>query len=88
VTSSLKPTIRPHLVAEQQFATLIPPIHDQDFSKEELTMMIEFNKAYMGKKLLRVMPLISNETAYIYEELELELAPEINKTVLDIIKPE
>ena len=87
MTSSLKPTIRPHLVTKQQFATMIPTIHDQDFSKEELTMMIEFNKADMGKKLLRVMPLISNETAYIYEELELELAPEIHEKVLDVIKP-
>jgi hypothetical protein len=88
IQRKVKQTIHQHLVVKQQFSTLISPIYDQNFSVVELTMMIEFNKTDFGKKLLRVMPLISNEAAYIYEELELDLAPEINEQVLDIIKTE
>jgi len=79
-------TVKQQVVEQDKYKAMIYPIYDRHFTEQELQTIIEFNQTELGKKLLHVMPLINDRHQYIFSELTLDLAPEVNKRILEIIK--
>ena len=79
-------TVTQQVVEQDKYKTMIYPIYDRHFTEQELQTLIEFNQTKLGKKLLQVMPLINDQHQYIFSELSLDLAPEVNKRILETIK--
>lgn len=73
------------VIENQRYSTQLTQIYSDYFSLDELRAIIEFNQTELGKKILRIRPLIEIEADSIMRELELDLAPEINQRLLDII---
>ncbi|MBL4638706.1 MAG: DUF2059 domain-containing protein [Proteobacteria bacterium] len=79
-------TVKQQVVEQDKYKAMIYPIYDRHFAKQELQTIIEFNQTELGKKLLQAMPLINDQHQYIFGELSLDLAPEVNKRILETIK--
>ena len=77
--------VEKQLTENQAFLKRVAPLYDESFTLEELETIIEFNQTPFGKKLLTLTPIINKQYKDIYEELSLDLAPDINARVLDII---
>lgn len=74
------------LVVEQdKYKAMIYPIYDRHFTEQELQKIIEFNQTDFGKKLLNVVPLVFSQHQHVFSELSLDLAPEVNKRILETI---
>jgi len=78
-------TVKQQIVEQDKYKTMIYPIYDRHFTEKELQTIIEFNQTKLGKKLLQTMPLINDQHQYIFGELSLDLAPEVNKRILETI---
>lgn len=68
-----------------RFSEMIYPIYDHYFTSDELEQIIEFNKTELGKKLLLAMPLIALKSREVRDELELDLAPQINQRLVKLL---
>ena len=79
-------TVKQQIVEQDMYKTMIYPTYDRHFTEQELQTIIEFNQTELGKKLLQAMPLINDQHQYIFGELSLDLAPEVNKRILETIK--
>jgi len=86
INHEVSASVKQQLIEQQQFIQRIIPIYDQAFSLEELQKIVAFNQTEFGEKLLSMMPVINNQHSDIYDELALDLAPEINARVLAIIE--
>jgi len=78
-------TVQQQVVEQDKYEAMIYPIYDRHFTEKELQTVIEFNQTELGKKLLHAMPLINDQHQYIFGELSLDLAPEVNKRISETI---
>ncbi len=85
IAATVSKSVQQQVVEEAKYTTLIYPIYDRHFTEQELQKIIEFNDSEFGKKLLNVMPLIFSQQQYVLDELSLDLAPEVNKHILETI---
>ncbi|OUR71986.1 hypothetical protein A9Q78_08220 [Methylophaga sp. 41_12_T18] len=85
ITAIVETAVEQQIAEKDKFNNMVYPIYDQHFTVDELQNIIEFNKTELGKKLLKVMPIIHNQHRYTFDELSLDLAPEVNELVLEVI---
>jgi len=85
ITAIVETAVKQQIAEQDKFKNMVYPIYDQNFTVDELQKIIEFNQTTLGKKLLKTMPIINNHHQYILDELSLDLAPEVNELVLDLI---
>jgi hypothetical protein len=86
IAATVSTAVQQQVVEQAKYTTMIYPLYDQHFSEQELQKIIEFNDSEFGEKLLNVMPLVFSQQQYILDELSLDLAPEVNKRILETIK--
>jgi len=86
INKAIATGVKQQLIKPHSFFQRISPIYDSAFTQAELEKIIAFNKTELGKKLLKTMPLIDKQHRDVYEELALDLAPDINDRVLSIIE--
>ena len=67
---------------------MLYPIYNKHFTEDELRKMIEINDTEFGKKLIRVMPLISQEGMLVGQEFGQKLGPKIQKRITKRFKEE
>ena len=70
------------------FKTMMYPIYSKHFTEGELRKMIEINNTEFGKKIIRVMPLISKEGMIAGQEFGKKLGPKIQKRIAERFKEE
>ncbi len=70
--------INEEIVENGRFTQLLYPIYDKHFSSDDLRKMIELNNTEFGKKLIKVMPQITQEALKAGQEFGQSLAPKIN----------
>ncbi|MGJ8691713.1 MAG: DUF2059 domain-containing protein [Thalassotalea sp.] len=73
--------INEELVINKGLAQLMYPIYDKHFSKEELQKMIDINNTPFGKKVIKVMPLITQEGMQAGQQLGMALGPKIQQRI-------
>lgn len=76
------------LVQNSAFATMLYPIYDKHFNAEELQKMIELNNTEFGKKIIRVMPAITQEGMQAGQIWGQSIAPMIQQRIAQRFKAE
>lgn len=61
VEEEIKAIIHDEIVVNQKLAKLLHPIYSKHFTVDELKQMVELNDTPFGQKIIRVMPLITQE---------------------------
>lgn len=74
--------INEELVEGSSFVRMLYPIYARHFSAEELQKMIDMNNTEFGKKLIRVMPLITQEGMQAGEAYGRSLGPKIQQRIV------
>jgi len=85
ITAIVEIAVKQQIGEQDKFKNMVYPLYDQNFTVDELQSIIEFNQTKLGKKLLNTMPIINSHHQYVLDELSLDLAPEVNELVLDLI---
>lgn len=85
IAATVSTAVQQQVVEEAKYTTMIYPLYDQHFTQQELRKIVTFNQTDFGKKLLDVMPLVFSQQQYVLDELSLDLAPEVNKHILETI---
>jgi hypothetical protein len=80
--------INEEIVENGRFTQLLYPIYDKHFSSDDLRKMIELNNTEFGKKLIKVMPQITQEALKAGQEFGQSLAPKINERLQARFKKE
>lgn len=80
--------INEELVDKGEYNKMIYPIYHKNFTKAELQQMINFNNTELGKKMLKVLPVISTETMQARQQFGLGLAPKIQKRIMSRFQEE
>lgn len=70
------------------FRDMLYPIYDKHFSNAELMKMIELNNTELGKKLIRVMPVITQEGMRAGQQFGRALGPKIQQRIVARFKEE
>lgn len=69
-------------------ATMMYPIYDKRFSAAELKQMIAFNNTKLGKKIIKVMPMITQEGMQAGQAFGQSIAPKIQQRLTARFKQE
>jgi uncharacterized protein len=85
IAITVSTAVQQQVVEQDKYKAMIYPIYDSQFSEQELQKIIEFNQTEFGKKLLNVVPLVFSQHKHVFSELSLDLAPEVNKRILETI---
>lgn len=81
IEDEVKLIIKQEIVEKNGLAKIAHPIYSKHFTTEELKQMIELNNTPFGKKVLRVMPLITQESMKAGQELGQSIAPKIQSRI-------
>jgi hypothetical protein len=76
------------LITKSSFNEMLYPIYSKNFSVEELEKMIELNKTELGQKLIRVMPVLTQESIQAGQLLGQSLAPIIQQRIAERFEKE
>ncbi len=71
-----------------KFIALIIPVYDQHFTHDEIKGLIRFYQTDLGKKTIREMPLLMQESMTIGQQWGNALGPEIQRRVIERFKAE
>ena len=71
--------INEEVVVNGVLSGMMYPIYDKYFTNAELKQMIEINKTELGRKMLRVMPLITQESMQAGQQFGQSLGPKIKQ---------
>jgi uncharacterized protein len=85
IAITVSTAVQQQVVEQDKYKAMIYPIYDRHFTEQELQKIIEFNQTDFGKKLLNVVPLVFSQHQHVFSELSLDLAPEVNKRILETI---
>jgi uncharacterized protein len=85
IAITVSTVVQQQLIEQDKYKAMIYPIYDRHFTEQELQKIIEFNQTAFGKKLLNVVPLVFSQHQHVFSELSLDLAPEVNKRILETI---
>ena len=80
--------ITKELVENGGYNKMIYPIYHKNFSEDELQQMIDLNNTELGKKMLKVLPLISEEAMQAGQQFGLGLAPKIQERIMSRFQKE
>ncbi|MEJ2641241.1 MAG: DUF2059 domain-containing protein [Desulfosarcinaceae bacterium] len=80
--------IHEEIVVNGALSEMMYPIYDKHFTNAELKKMIELNKTEFGKKMIRVMPLITQESMQAGQQFGQGLGPKIKKRLTDRFREE
>jgi uncharacterized protein len=64
-------------VTEEAFVEMISPIYDKHYTHQEITELILFYQTPIGKKTIAVLPLISQESMAVGQEMGKRIALKI-----------
>jgi len=73
--------INEEMVIKDTLKNMMYPIYNRHFTQDELKKMIELNNTEFGKKIIRVMPLISQEGMQAGQKFGQTLGPKIQKRI-------
>jgi len=59
-------------VVEKVYVKMMYPIYDKYFTQDDLKQMIEFNNTPLGKKIIKVLPMITQETIPVMQAFSQE----------------
>lgn len=76
------------LAGNGAFTAMMYPIYDRHFTADEIRAMIEFNETPLGKKLIRVMPQVSQEGMAAGQSWGQSLGPIIQTRLMTRFKEE
>ena len=78
----IRAVIQEELVDKRLLAEMMYPIYERHFTTAELKQMIELNKTPLGKKIIEVTPLITQESMQAAQSLGQTLGPIIQQRVM------
>ena len=73
----VKSIINEEIVVNKKLAKMMYPIYAKHFTVDDLKQLIEFNDTPLGRKIIKVMPLITQEGLQAGQTLGQSLAPKI-----------
>jgi len=76
------------LVVSGALNKMMYPIYDKHFSETELKKMIELNNTEFGKKMIRVMPMVTQEGIQAGQQFGQTLGPKIQQRIISRFKKE
>jgi len=82
VEEEVKNIIDEVFLSDKVLSEMMYPIYGSRFTETELTELIEFYRTPLGKKLIRVLPEITQEGIQAGQMLGQTLAPEIERRIL------
>ncbi len=82
VNEEVTALINEEIVLKGALSEAIYPIYSKYFSAEELREMIAFNNTELGKKMIKVMPIITQEGMQAGQALGQSLAPKIQERIV------
>ena len=80
--------INEEFVINSSLSKIMYPIYDRHLSIEDLKKMIELNDTPFGKKLIKLMPLITQESMQAGQALGQSLAPKIQDRIVSRFEKE
>lgn len=80
--------ITEELVVKGGYNKMIYPIYHKNFTEDELQQMINLNNTDLGKKMLKVLPIISEEALQAGQLFGLGLAPKIQERIMTRFREE
>lgn len=80
--------VNEEMSAGDSFRNMLYPIYNKHFSNAELEKMIELNNTELGKKLIRVMPVITQEGMQAGQQFGRTLGPKIQQRIVTRFKAE
>lgn len=78
----IKKLVHEELVINKAFFEMMYPIYDKHFTIEDLKKMIELNNTPFGKKMIKVMPLITQEGMQAGQAFGQSLGPKIQQRII------
>jgi len=84
----VKAIINEEIIVSKKMAEIIYPIYDKHFTIEDLNKMIELNNTPFGQKMIRIMPLVAQESMQAGQVFGRSLGPIIQKRIADRFKKE
>jgi hypothetical protein len=88
IEEEVNAVIHEELVVNDSFSGMLYPIYARHFSSAELQKMIDLNNTEFGKKLIKVMPLITREVMQAGEALYRSLEPRIQQRYVERFEKE
>lgn len=76
------------LVQKKTLSKMMYPIYDKHFTATDLKEMIILNDTPLGKKMIKVMPLLTQEGIQAGQTLGQSLAPKIQQRIMDRFQKE
>lgn len=80
--------INQELVENGGYNKMMYPIYHKNFTEDELQQIINLNNTELGRKMLKVMPTISEEAMQAGQQFGLGLAPKIQQRIMSRFKEE
>ncbi len=88
IKEEINTIIDEELVQKKRLSKMMYPIYSKHFSIKELAQMIELNKTPLGQKLIKVMPIITQEGIQAGQTFGQSLGPVIQKRIMDRFQEE
>lgn len=80
--------INEKIVADGVLNNMMYPIYSRHFNEAELREMIAFNDTVLGRKIIRVLPEISQESLRAGQQMGAGMGPEIERRILERFRKE
>lgn len=80
--------INEELVINGKYNKMMYPIYNKNFTAGELQQMINLNNTELGKKMLKVLPTISEEAMQAGQQFGIGLAPKIQQRIMSRFQEE
>ena len=84
----VKQVVHEEMVINKTFSEILYPIYAKHFTEEDLKKMVEINDTPFGKKMIRVMPMITQEGMQAGQKFGQNLVPKIQQRLLDRFEAE
>jgi len=82
MADEIKSVINEEMLVNGALSEMIHPIYSKHFSVSDLQKMIEFNNTELGKKLISVMPMITQESIQVGQQWGQSLGPIIEQRLM------
>ena len=80
--------INEEIVVSGVFNEMMYPLYGNHFTEAELKKLIEINNTEIGKKVIRVMPIITQEGMIVGQQFGQSLAPKIQQRITERFEQE
>ncbi|MGO4998627.1 DUF2059 domain-containing protein [Oceanisphaera sp. W20_SRM_FM3] len=77
-----KALITEELVVKGGYNKMMYPIYHKNFTEGELQQMINLNNTELGRKMLKVLPVISEESLQAGQQFGVGIAPKIQERIM------